>query len=105
MVLNTVVPRADIAWAAPAVSSRHRRSLQEHTMGWFSRTDNGFFIATVVPDNDAARVAKYLGVVHGEAIIGANIFRDMFSSVRDVVGVAFDSCHASTPRATALRLA
>jgi uncharacterized protein YbjQ (UPF0145 family) len=55
-------------------------------MGWFSRADNGFFIATVVPDNDAARVAKYLGVVHGEAIIGANIFRDLFSSVRDVVG-------------------
>ncbi|MCM3562263.1 heavy metal-binding domain-containing protein [Hydrogenophaga intermedia] len=27
-----------------------------------------------------------LGVVHGEAIIGANIFRDLFSSVRDVVG-------------------
>jgi uncharacterized protein YbjQ (UPF0145 family) len=31
-------------------------------------------------------VQRYLGVVHGEAIIGANIFRDMFSSVRDVVG-------------------
>jgi uncharacterized protein YbjQ (UPF0145 family) len=29
---------------------------------------------------------QYLGVVNGEAIIGANIFRDMFSSVRDVVG-------------------
>ena len=25
-------------------------------------------------------------MVHGEAIIGANIFRDLFSSVRDVVG-------------------
>lgn len=55
-------------------------------MGWFSKTDNGFFLATVVPDTDSARVAQYLGVVHGEAIIGANIFRDMFSSVRDVVG-------------------
>jgi uncharacterized protein YbjQ (UPF0145 family) len=60
--------------------------IQEHTMGWFSKTDNGFFLATVFPDTDAARVAKYLGIVHGEAIIGANIFRDMFSSVRDVVG-------------------
>jgi uncharacterized protein YbjQ (UPF0145 family) len=55
-------------------------------MGWFSKTDNGFFLATVFPDTDTARVAKYLGIVHGEAIIGANIFRDMFSSVRDVVG-------------------
>lgn len=31
-------------------------------------------------------VTKYLGVVTGEAIIGANIFRDLFATVRDVVG-------------------
>lgn len=55
-------------------------------MGWFSKADDGFFLATVVPDGEGARVAKFLGIVNGEAIIGANIFRDMFSSVRDVVG-------------------
>ena len=54
-------------------------------MGWFSKSDSGFFLATVVPDG-AQRVERYLGVVNGEAIIGANIFRDLFSSVRDVVG-------------------
>jgi uncharacterized protein YbjQ (UPF0145 family) len=31
-------------------------------------------------------VNRYLGVVTGEAIIGANIFRDMFATVRDIVG-------------------
>ena len=31
-------------------------------------------------------VSRYLGVVTGEAIIGANIFRDMFAAVRDIVG-------------------
>jgi uncharacterized protein YbjQ (UPF0145 family) len=31
-------------------------------------------------------VSRYLGIVTGEAIIGANIFRDMFASVRDIVG-------------------
>ncbi len=31
-------------------------------------------------------VSRYLGVVTGEAIIGANIFRDLFAAVRDVVG-------------------
>ena len=31
-------------------------------------------------------VSRYLGVVNGEAIIGANIFRDLFAAVRDVVG-------------------
>jgi uncharacterized protein YbjQ (UPF0145 family) len=55
-------------------------------MGWFSKTDECFFLATVVPDGQGARVERFLGVVHGEAIIGANIFRDMFSAVRDVVG-------------------
>jgi uncharacterized protein YbjQ (UPF0145 family) len=55
-------------------------------MGWFSKGDDNFFLATVVPDGQGARVDKFLGIVNGEAIIGANIFRDMFSSVRDVVG-------------------
>ena len=55
-------------------------------MGWFSKADVGFFLATVVPNGEGAKVAQFLGVVNGEAIIGANIFRDMFSSVRDVVG-------------------
>jgi uncharacterized protein YbjQ (UPF0145 family) len=31
-------------------------------------------------------VSRYLGVVTGEAIIGANVFRDMFAAVRDIVG-------------------
>ena len=31
-------------------------------------------------------VSRYLGIVTGEAIIGANIFRDLFAAVRDVVG-------------------
>jgi uncharacterized protein YbjQ (UPF0145 family) len=55
-------------------------------MGWFSKSDSTFFLATIVPDADGSRVGQYLGVVNGEAIIGANIFRDLFSSVRDVVG-------------------
>ena len=55
-------------------------------MGWFSKQDDGFFLATVVPSGSGPQVGQYLGVVNGEAIIGANIFRDLFSSVRDVVG-------------------
>lgn len=31
-------------------------------------------------------ITRYLGVVNGEAIIGANIFKDMFAAVRNVVG-------------------
>jgi uncharacterized protein YbjQ (UPF0145 family) len=29
---------------------------------------------------------EYLGLVTGEAILGANIFKDLFASVRDIVG-------------------
>ena len=31
-------------------------------------------------------VNKYLGVVTGEAILGANIFKDFFAGIRDIVG-------------------
>jgi len=53
-------------------------------MGWFSKSTEGFFLSTTTPPG--IELSRYLGVVNGEAIIGANIFRDMFSSVRDVVG-------------------
>jgi uncharacterized protein YbjQ (UPF0145 family) len=59
---------------------------EEIDMGWFSKTEEGFFLATVVPTGDGARVDRFIGVVNGEAIIGANIFRDLFSSIRDIVG-------------------
>ena len=62
------------------------QALQEQTIGWFSKQDASLFLATVVPDGAVGRVASYVDVVNGEAIIGANIFRDLFSSVRDVVG-------------------
>lgn len=55
-------------------------------MSWFSRREQGFFLATVMPRESEVKITQYLGLVNGEAIIGANIFRDMFSSIRDVVG-------------------
>jgi uncharacterized protein YbjQ (UPF0145 family) len=54
-------------------------------MGFFSRDPE--MILSTTPTLDGQRpIVKYLGVVCGEAVIGANIFRDMFASVRDVVG-------------------
>jgi uncharacterized protein YbjQ (UPF0145 family) len=35
---------------------------------------------------DGKRITKYLGLVSGEAILGANIFRDIFAGIRDIVG-------------------
>jgi len=35
---------------------------------------------------EGRRIAQYLGIVSGDAIVGANMFRDFFASIRDVVG-------------------
>jgi uncharacterized protein YbjQ (UPF0145 family) len=43
-------------------------------------------IVTTTSVIEGRPVQRYLGIVTGEAIIGANIFRDMFASVRDIVG-------------------
>ena len=43
-------------------------------------------IMTTTPTVEGRAVRDYLGVVTGEAIVGANIFRDIFASVRDIVG-------------------
>jgi len=43
-------------------------------------------IVSTTPTIEGRPVRDYLGVVAGEAILGANIFRDVFASVRDVIG-------------------
>jgi uncharacterized protein YbjQ (UPF0145 family) len=43
-------------------------------------------LITTTPNIDGKRIVKYLGLVTGEAILGANIFRDFFASIRDIVG-------------------
>lgn len=41
---------------------------------------------TTTPSVEGKRITKYCGVVTGEAILGANIFRDLFAGIRDIVG-------------------
>jgi uncharacterized protein YbjQ (UPF0145 family) len=43
-------------------------------------------IVTTTSDVQGRPIVAYHGLVTGEAILGANIFRDLFASVRDVVG-------------------
>ncbi len=43
-------------------------------------------IHSTTPDLQGREITKYHGVVTGEAILGANIFKDFFASVRDIVG-------------------
>ncbi|GLK66452.1 heavy metal-binding domain-containing protein [Hansschlegelia plantiphila] len=43
-------------------------------------------LVTTTPTVEGRRIVEYHGLVTGEAILGANIFRDMFAAVRDIVG-------------------
>src|SRR5512139_1643213 len=43
-------------------------------------------ILTTTSSIEGRKAVKYLGLVSGDAILGANIFRDFFASIRDIVG-------------------
>lgn len=43
-------------------------------------------IHTTTPGVDGRTITEYLGVVTGEAILGANIVRDLFAGISDIVG-------------------
>ena len=43
-------------------------------------------IVTTTSDVQGRRIIEYHGLVTGEAILGANVVRDFFASIRDVVG-------------------
>jgi len=43
-------------------------------------------IITTTPSIEGKTIVNYLGIVTSEAVIGANIFRDLFASIRDIVG-------------------
>ena len=43
-------------------------------------------IVTTTPSVEGQSIAAYHGVVTGEAILGANIFRDVFAGITDILG-------------------
>jgi uncharacterized protein YbjQ (UPF0145 family) len=43
-------------------------------------------LLTTTPSVDGQNIQRYLGVVAGEAILGANLFKDLFAGIRDLVG-------------------
>lgn len=43
-------------------------------------------IISTTPSLDGYKIEQYLGIVSGETIIGANIFKDFFASITDIVG-------------------
>ena len=43
-------------------------------------------LVTTTPAIEGKRITKYVGIVTGEAILGANVFKDVFAGIRDIVG-------------------
>jgi uncharacterized protein YbjQ (UPF0145 family) len=43
-------------------------------------------IVTSTPTVEGRHIQVYLGIVAGEAILGANVFKDLFAGIRDIVG-------------------
>lgn len=43
-------------------------------------------IITTTPSVEGKKIAKYHGIVSGETIIGANVIRDLFAGIRDIIG-------------------
>ena len=43
-------------------------------------------IVTTTPGVEGRVIAEYRGIVTGEAILGANIVKDLFAGIRDIVG-------------------
>lgn len=43
-------------------------------------------ILTTTPTIEGKKIKEYKGLVTGEAIMGANLFKDLFAGIRDIVG-------------------
>ncbi len=43
-------------------------------------------ITTTTPSVEGRQIVEYCGIVVGEAILGANVFRDIFAGITDIIG-------------------
>jgi uncharacterized protein YbjQ (UPF0145 family) len=43
-------------------------------------------ITTTTPSIEGRNIVEYHGIVVGEAILGANVFRDLFAGITDIIG-------------------
>jgi uncharacterized protein YbjQ (UPF0145 family) len=72
----------DAGWKIPGLIGRAFCG----TLSAALRERRQVMIVTTTPGVEGRAIREYLGVVTGEAVLGANIFRDLFAGVRDIVG-------------------
>ena len=61
-------------------------------------------IVTTTQGVEGRRIVQYLGIVTGEAVLGANLFRDLFAGIRDIVGGRSGSYEKELQRARRIAL-
>jgi uncharacterized protein YbjQ (UPF0145 family) len=59
---------------------------------------------TTTPNIEGRRITKYFGIVTGEAILGANVVKDLFAGIRDIVGGRSATYEAELQRARDIAL-
>ena len=59
---------------------------------------------TTTPGIEGKRITRYCGIVTGEAILGANVFKDLFAGIRDIVGGRSATYEAELQRARDIAL-
>lgn len=62
-------------------------------------------IITTTPTVEGRHITSYRGIVTGEAVMGANIFKDLFAGVRDIVGGRSGTYEKELRRARELAIA
>jgi uncharacterized protein YbjQ (UPF0145 family) len=50
---------------------------------WYSRRGDATVATTAI---DGRPVSEYVGIVTGEAVLGANVLKDLFAGLRDIFG-------------------
>jgi len=61
-------------------------------------------ITTTTDGIDGRTITGYLGIVSGDAVMGTNIFRDMFAGIRDLIGGRSGSYEKELAKAKALAI-
>ena len=62
-------------------------------------------IVTTTPSVEGYQIAEHLGIVAGEAILGANVFRDLFAGLTDIIGGRSGAYEQELGKARAIALA
>lgn len=62
-------------------------------------------IVTTTPTVEGRRISQYKGIVVGEAILGANVIRDVFAGITDILGGRSGAYEQELGRARATALA